>query len=258
MSPAGAAAPGGESAGAREDSGGWPFGVSRTPTMTIGSALSILQREFPAVRVSKIRFLEDQGLVSPHRTPSGYRTYSQADVERLRFCLAAQRDSFLPWKVVRERLSELDQGGPDVPAPGARVVTEDGDLLTSATPSRMTAEQVAERAGCDEPTVDALTRGGLLRRDAGGKYPPVAVEIATLAGQLAEHGIDQRHLRAVRNAADRQVDLIEQIVAPVRSQRSGPSASGARARSHALGSELAKTFTALHTALLQAAVDRME
>ena len=257
MSPTGAAARGEQPSGDEEESG-WPFGVSRTPTMTIGSALSILQREFPAVRVSKIRFLEDQGLVSPHRTPSGYRTYSQADVERLRFCLAAQRDSFLPWKVVRERLAELDAGGPDVPAPGARVVTEDGDLVTTETPSRLTADQVAERAGCDAPTVDALTRGGLLSTDAGGKYPPVAVEIAALAGQLAEHGIDHRHLRTVRNAADRQVDLIEQIVAPVRSQRSGPSASGARARSHALASELAKTFTALHTALLRSAVDRLE
>src|SRR5699024_7751095 len=146
----------------------------------------------------------------------------------------------------------------DVPAPGARVVTEDGDLLAPAAPSRLTAEQVAERSGCDASTVDALTRGGLLRPDAGGKYPPVAEELAVLAAHPAEHGIDQRRLRAVRNAADRQVDLSEQIVAPVRSQRSGPSASGARARSHALGSELAKTFTALHTALLQAAVDRME
>lgn len=257
MTPAGAAARGEQPSGDADDAA-WPFGVSRTPTMTIGSALSILQREFPAVRVSKIRFLEDQGLVSPHRTPSGYRTYSQADVERLRFCLAAQRDSFLPWKVVRERLAELDQGGPDVPAPGARVVTEDGDLVATDAPSRLTAGQVAERAGCEGETVDALTRGGLLSTDAGGKYPPVAVEIATLAVQLAEHGVDQRHLRTVRNAADRQVDLIEQIVAPVRSQRSGPSASGARARSHALASELAKTFTALHTALLRSAVDRLE
>lgn len=256
MSPAGAAAPGEEPTEGND--GGWPFGVSRTPTMTIGSALSILQREFPAVRVSKIRFLEDQGLVRPHRTPSGYRTYSLADVERLRFCLAAQRDSFLPWKVVRERLTELDRGGPQVPPPGARVVTEDGELLTPTSPSRLTADQLAEQSGCDAATVDALTRGGLLRTDAGGKYPPVAVEIATLAGQLAEHGIDQRHLRAVRNAADRQVDLIEQIVAPVRSQRSGPSASGARARSHALASELAKTFIALHTALLRASIDRLE
>ena len=255
MSPAGAAARGAEPTGDQEE-GGWPFGVSRTPTMTIGSALTILQREFPAVRVSKIRFLEDQGLVSPHRTPSGYRTYSQADVERLRFCLAAQRDSFLPWKVVRERLAELDQGGPDVPAPGARVVTEDGDLVVTDAPARLTATQVAERAGCDAATVDALTRGGLLPMDAGEKYPPIAVEIAILAGQLAEHGIDHRHLRTVRNAADRQVDLIEQIV--VRSQRSGPSASGARARSHAQASELAKTFTALHTALLRSAVDRLE
>lgn len=226
--------------------------------MTIGSALTILQREFPAVRVSKIRFLEDQGLVSPHRSPSGYRTYSQADVERLRFCLAAQRDSFLPWKVVRERLAELDAGGPDVPAPGARVVSEDGELIAGSSPTRLTGEQVAERAGCGADLVRTLTGAGLLSQDAGGKYPAVAVEIVSLAAQLGEHGIEQRHLRSIRNGADRQLDLIEQIVAPLRSQRSGPSASGARARSHALASELAKTFTALHTALLRSTIDRME
>ena len=130
--------------------------------------------------------------------------------------------------------------------------------IRHTVPARLTATQVAERAGCDAATVDALTRGGLLPMDAGEKYPPIAVEIAILAGQLAEHGNDPRHLRTLRNAADRQVDLIEEIVAPVRSQRSGPSASGARARSHAQASELAKTFTALHTALLRSAVDRLE
>jgi len=236
----------------------WPFGVSRTPTMTIGSALAILQREFPAVRVSKIRFLEEQGLVSPQRTPAGYRAYSQADVERLRFCLAAQRDSFLPWKVVRERLAELDAGEQDVPVPGARVVTADGEFIVEESPSRLSSSQVAERAECEEALVKKLTAAGLLMPDSGGKYTPAAIEITQLAHQLADHGIDERHLRSVRNGAERQLDLIEQIVAPLRSQRSGPSASGARARSHALASDLAKTFTALHTALLRAHIDRLE
>src|SRR5690625_5698820 len=93
------------------------------PTMSIGAALGILQREFPAASVSKMRFLEDQGLVSPRRTASGYRSYSQADIERLRFALAAQRDSFLPLKVIRERLEELDRQGAGAPSTGARVVT---------------------------------------------------------------------------------------------------------------------------------------
>lgn len=236
----------------------WPFGVSRTPTMTIGSALTILQREFPAVRVSKIRFLEEQGLVSPQRTPSGYRAYSQANVERLRFCLAAQRDSFLPWKVVRERLAELDAGRQDVPVPGARVVTADGEFIVEEPPTRLTTQQVADRAECEISVVQTLTTAGLLMPDSAGKYSATAVEVTQLANQLADHGIDERHLRSVRNGAERQLDLIEQIVAPLRSQRSGPSASGARARSHALASDLAKTFTALHTALLRSHIDRME
>ncbi len=242
-----------------EDAPSWPFGVSRTPTMNISGALSVLKREFPAISVSKVRFLEDQGLVSPHRTPSGYRRYSLADVERLRFALAAQRDSFLPWKVIRERLADLDAGGADVPAPGARVVTEDGDLVADPAPhGRLTAEQVAEQAGCSVDRIAALTATGLLVADAAGKYPGGAVEIVRLADELAAHGIDDRHLRTLRSAAERQLDLVEQIVAPVRSQRTGPSASGSRAKSHAMATELARTMTSLHTALLGAGVDRME
>src|SRR5699024_5428887 len=130
--------------------------------MSIGSALGILQREFPTASVSKIRFLEDQGLVSPRRTPSGYRSYSQADVERLRFVLAAQRDSFLPLKVIRERLAELDAGAAPAPPPGARVVTEDGDLVVTAAPGRYTAEQLAEASRCTVDQIESLVHAGVL------------------------------------------------------------------------------------------------
>src|SRR5699024_12836227 len=116
----------------------------------------------------------------------------------------------------------------------------------------------AERLRCLASLVGSFTAAGLLMPAPGGTYPPAAIEITQLAHQLADHGIDERHLRSVRNGAERQLDLIEQIVAPLRSQRSGPSASGARARSHALASDLAKTFTALHTALLRAHIDRLE
>ncbi|UFU04509.1 MerR family transcriptional regulator [Ruania suaedae] len=249
------------SSAAREqaDAPAWPFGVSRTPTMNISGALSVLKREFPAISVSKVRFLEDQGLVCPHRTPSGYRRYSLADVERLRFALAAQRDSFLPWKVIRERLAELDAGGADPPAPGARVISEDGEILADPSPpGRLTADQVARAAGCDPERVASLTSTGLLVADAAGKFPARSVEIVRFADELAAHGIDDRHLRALRSAADRQLDLVEQIVAPVRSQRTGPSASGSRAKAHAMATELTATMTSLHTALLGAGVDRME
>lgn len=245
------------SAFAGEEGERWPPGVSRTPTMSIGAALSILQREFPTVSVSKIRFLEEQGLVAPHRTPAGYRTYSQADVERLRFALAAQRDSFLPLKVIRERLDELDAGATGIPAPGARVVSEDGELTGATNRSRLTAEQLAEAAGCDVTAVEALTSAGLIAVDAGNKYQASAVEIVRLAAQLAEHGIDGRHLRTLRSAAERQLDLIDQIVAPVRSHRTGPSSAASRAKAHSLASDLSETFSRLHTALVRAGIDRL-
>lgn len=239
------------------DGESWPPGVSRVPTMSIGSALGILQREFPAASVSKIRFLEDQGLVSPRRTPSGYRSYSQSDVERLRFVLAAQRDSFLPLKVIRDRLAELDAGIAAVPAPGARMVTEDGDLVVASGPTRYTSAQLADASGRTEAEIESLVNAGVLVADAGGKFPGALVPVARLAGELAEHGIDERHLRAIRTAAERQVDLIEQVIAPVRSVRSGPSSAGARARAESMAADLAETLAQVHTAILRAGADRL-
>ncbi|HLS26305.1 MAG TPA: MerR family transcriptional regulator [Beutenbergiaceae bacterium] len=236
---------------------GWPPGVSRMPTMSIGAALGILQREFPAASVSKIRFLEDQGLVSPRRTPSGYRSYSQADVERLRFVLAAQRDSFLPLKVIRERLAELDAGNAAVPAPGARVVSEDGELVVAPGAGRFSLEEVAEASGQPVAQIEALVQAGVLVPDAGGKFPGALVPVAKLAAELGAHGIDARHLRAIRTAADRQVDLIEQVIAPVASVRSGPSSVGARAKAQTMAAELAGTLAELHTALVRAGTDRL-
>ena len=108
----------------------WPAGVSRTPSMNIGAVLGILKQEFPAVSISKVRFLEEQGIVSPQRTPSGYRRFSQADVERLRFALAAQRDSFMPLRVIKDRLEELDSGASQG-APVAFEESSSGNTIVS-------------------------------------------------------------------------------------------------------------------------------
>src|SRR5690625_7627311 len=109
--------------------------------MSIGTVLSLLQPEFPAVRISKLRFLEEQGLVSPRRSGSGYRMYSQADVERLRYALTAQRDSFLPLRVIRDQLEDLDAGRPVASAPGTRVVARDGELVRPRPSARVRAEE---------------------------------------------------------------------------------------------------------------------
>ncbi|HHW82394.1 MAG TPA: MerR family transcriptional regulator, partial [Actinomycetales bacterium] len=115
--------------------------------MTIGSVLSILKAEFPAVTVSKLRFLEDQGLVTPSRTGSGYRKYSQADVERLRYTLTQQRDHFLPLRVIRENLEDLDAGRTVEVSRPARMVAIDGNLVAPARGARVTARELAELTG---------------------------------------------------------------------------------------------------------------
>lgn len=234
----------------------WPFGVSRTPAMSIGGALSVLQQEFPAVSVSKVRFLEEQGIVAPHRTPSGYRTYSQADIERLRFALAAQRDSYLPLAKIRDRLAELDRGAEGVPAPGARVVTEDGELTGVVTGSRSTLAQLADEVGISQEQVRGFEGAGLVTADAGGKYAPGSAQVLRHAAALAAHGIDVRHLRALRGAADRQIDLIDQILAPMRTHPASRSNSSL-AQAHALAQDLVEELSRLHSALLRAGVDRL-
>lgn len=231
----------------------WPQGVSHTPTMSIGAALAQLTPEFPAVRISKIRFLEEQGIVSPHRTASGYRSYSQADVERLRFALAAQRDSFLPLKIIRERLEELDQQGTGAPSVGARVVTEDGELTAAATKSAMTMAQLAGACAISEEKLRTYLDEGLIRPDYSGRFSDANIKIVELVEHLVEEGIDARHIKALRNASERQLELIRQVTAPVRSRKKSSSAAAAAARSR----ELAQKFSELYDSLLADGINRL-
>jgi DNA-binding transcriptional MerR regulator len=237
-------------AGGREP---WPQGVSRVPSMNIGAVLGILKQEFPAVTVSKVRFLEDQGLVSPQRTPSGYRRFSQADVERLRFALAAQRDSFMPLRIIRERLAALDAGVGESVAPPARVVTSDGESVGTRLPARLRSTELADVTGVSVDEIATLTGAGIINQDSGGRYDSSAVQIVAVAGALHQLGIDARHLRSLRSAADRQVDLVAQLTAPVRAHGSG----GNREQARAMAQEIGVLCGELHTALLRAGVERL-
>ncbi|WP_043349429.1 MerR family transcriptional regulator [Beutenbergia cavernae] len=233
----------------------WPRGVSRNPTMNIGAVLAVLKREFPAVSHSKLRFLEDQGLVAPRRTPAGYRVFCQADVERLRFALAAQRDSFLPLRVIRERLAELDSGAES--APEARLASADGELTGALPRGRLHAAELAELTGVTVERVGELASAGLISADAAGRYPSAAVAIVQLAQDLGTHGIDTRHLRLMRAAADRQVDVVAQIVAPLRGHGNAQSAAVSRERATAVAGDLTELLSRLHGALVRAGVERL-
>jgi DNA-binding transcriptional MerR regulator len=208
--------------------------------LSIGAVLGRLREEFPDVTISKIRFLEAEGLVRPARTASGYRQFTAADVERLRFVLAAQRDRYLPLKVIKEQLDAAD------PARVLRAVPADG-LPTAADfveqpIRRMTREELLESSGIDAALLAELEEYGLVKPGTAGLYDTVSAQIAATAKALAGFGIEPRHLRGFRAAADREVGLVEQIVAPLRSD--GQVDQTVR--------ELAALSVGLHTLLVKA------
>jgi DNA-binding transcriptional MerR regulator len=226
--------------------------------MTIGEVLGHLSAEFPDITISKIRFLESEGLIEPERSPAGYRKFAPADVERLRFILAAQRDHYLPLRVIKER---LETAGGETPPPletrrrdRPRGLVATDSVYEDAPDVRLTRRQLADAAGVDGEVLDELEEFGLVRR-SGGRYDREALTIARAAAELRSFGFEARHLRAVKAAADREVGLIEAAVAPAMRQRS----PGAHARAAETAREIASLSLKLHAALvstgLRAAVD---
>ena len=224
--------------------------------LSISAVLAQLRAEFPDISHSKIRFLEGEGLIEPARAPSGYRRFDASDVQRLRFILTAQRDQYLPLRVIKERLgrgdpagpAEADAGAPDarpagpgVPGPRAPGPRGPGPLLTR--------RELLDRAGITEPQLTELESFGLLRK-AGRLYGPDALEVAATAAALGGYGVQPRHLRAIQATVDRETALIEGVVAPILKQR-GP---GAREQAGQTAGELAALAVRLHQALIEGAL----
>ncbi|WP_151772042.1 transcriptional regulator FtsR [Streptomyces abyssomicinicus] len=239
--------------------------------MSIGTVLSLLRDEFPEVTISKIRFLESEGLVEPRRTPSGYRKFSAGDVERLARVLRMQRDGYLPLKVIRERLDVLEGVRPGQDAvggePGPTGESEDGfsgpagaddpaqDLVPEseadgATAVRVGRDELLAAAGSGEEQLEAWEAFGLIEPLPEGGYDAAAVTVATLLGEMARFGIEPRHLRAMKTAADRDAGLVDQVVAPLKRHPNPDTREHARVRTR----ELAGLTTRLHSALLQTAL----
>jgi DNA-binding transcriptional MerR regulator len=222
----------------------------RTPRLTIGEVLAVLRDDFPDVTISKIRYLESEDLVHPQRTPSGYRKFSGADVSRLRYVLAAQRDQYLPLRVIKEHLEALDRGEPLPPGAGGPTAVPPpaaGDGDETAVPP-MSTDQFARAAGLEPDQLADCVQFGLLATDADGRHPASDLPIARAAAGLARHGIEPRHLRVYRSGVEREAGLVEQLVAPVLRARS----EEARARATEKLRELAALSAQLHTALLEA------
>jgi DNA-binding transcriptional MerR regulator len=274
--------------------------------LSIGEVLSMLQPEFPDVTISKIRFLESQGLLDPERTPSGYRKFYDADLARLRWILTQQRDHFLPLKVIKERLAADPTGGeplegsetePDAeavvidearapvaaPAPAAAVVQPPGDDATiepppvapvdraalaealdrraaqrqvlDAGPSDATfsTTELAAAAGLADRDVEQLASFGLIEGRTIGReviFDGDALVVARLAAAFREHGLEARHLRMFKVAAEKEAGLYQQLVAPIARLRDAES----RARVNQRVGELADLGQAMQAALLRHAV----
>jgi DNA-binding transcriptional MerR regulator len=227
---------------------------------SIGQALAELTAEFPDedIKESKLRFLEAEGLVEPERTPSGYRKYSTQDMERLRYIIRAQREHYLPLKVIKEHLEAMDRGleppaqngGPTVPAGVLGEGSAAAELLRSDRGDvRISRRELVKTAEITEELLDQLETYGLVHTRAGSRqhYDADALVVARTAGALAAFGIEPRHLRAFKTAADREIGLVEQVVTPLRRSRE----EGAEGRAAQAIDEIAALSLRLHATLVR-------
>ena len=227
--------------------------------LNIGEVLDRLRPDFPGVTIPKIRFLEDKGLVKPERTPSGYRKFSTDDIERLRYVLRMQRDHYLPLRVIGEHLDAIDRGLAPPPiepvVPTVPTVALAADGLPSAESFgrrdqvRLSRKELLKIAEISEDLLAQLEQFGLVTPRTGtGHFDTDALVIAKTARELAEFGFEPRHLRAFKTSADREVGLVEQVVAPHKRGRD----TAAQARAEETVNEIAALSVRLHATLVKA------
>jgi len=221
--------------------------------LSIGDVLQALRDDFPDVSISKIRFLESEQLVTPVRTSSGYRKFSQADVERLRYILQAQRERYLPLRVIREELDAIDRGLQPTTSqvrtlrvPRALVAAPDGEG-DHATTVKLTREELLRESGLSDSVLSTIEQYGLVAAQVSGHYDIHALRVCACAFELTEFGIEPRHLRQFKVAADREVGLVSAAVAPYLKRTDAES----RPRAHDMAREVASLVLRLHSSLLQ-------
>ncbi|HEU4978713.1 MAG TPA: MerR family transcriptional regulator [Solirubrobacteraceae bacterium] len=191
----------------------------REKAMTIGAVCKALEQEFPDISISKIRYLEDQKLLAPRRTPGGYRLYTHSDVQRLRTILRLQRDEFLPLRVIRQELAS-GRAEPDVVAPpdGARGGTRRRPSVTAPSSGALfSLEEVVDETRADPRMVAELEEFGVIKGETRGGvkyYDETERDIVRAATELARYGVGGRNLRVFRTSADREAALLQQILAP--------------------------------------------
>jgi DNA-binding transcriptional MerR regulator len=226
--------------------------------LSIGEVLEAIRGDFPDVSISKIRFLENEGLIAPARTGSGYRKFYEDDVARLRYILSLQRDHFLPLRVIREKLSEREANGSrEASAPlsspaGGRA----SEAAASSTPPEeeflpLEREELRRRAGVTESQLADLEEFGMLGRPADGSYDATDLALVEAAAGLFAYGVQARHLTMFKQSAERETALLSQLVAPLAAKRD----PHARAEAERMLERMADLTRRLRAALLQHGLD---
>lgn len=237
------------------------MGVPARAYLSIGEVLSKLRSDFPDITISKIRFLESEGLIEPQRTPSGYRKFTAVDLDRLRYVLLAQRDQYLPLRVIKENLDALDRGlqpaavSGGLAGPRPSLATIDGQISPASfietSDMRLSREELLNASGITDDQLMELESYGLITI-RGRHYDSDALSVAKAVSEMAGFGIEPRHLRSFKSAADREIGLIEQVITPLTRQKSADS----KARAQEVQKEIASLSVRLHAALVRAGLNR--
>jgi len=229
--------------------------------LSIGEVLSKLRGDFPDITISKIRFLESEGLIEPQRTPSGYRKFTASDLDRLRYVLLLQRDQYLPLRVIKENLEALDRGlepaaNGGVASPRPALASVDGDSspesFVHTSDMRLSREELLKASGLTEEQLVELESYAMISI-RGRHYDSDALAVAKAVTEMASFGIESRHLRSFRSAADREIGLIEQVITPLTRQKSAES----KARAEEVQREIASLSIRLHAALVRGGLHRL-
>jgi DNA-binding transcriptional MerR regulator len=228
--------------------------------LSIGEVLTKLRSDFADITISKIRFLESEGLIDPQRTPSGYRKFTGTDLERLRYVLLAQRDQYLPLRVIKENLDALDRGLQPAATSGSvatpRLATVDGEMAPAAfgesSEMRLSRDELLKSSGLTEGALVELESFGLIA-PRGRHYDGDALSVARAVTEMGTFGIEPRHLRSFKSAADREIGLIEQVITPLNRQKNTES----KARAQEVQKEIASLSIRLHASLVRGGLNRL-
>jgi DNA-binding transcriptional MerR regulator len=217
--------------------------TDQTP-LTIGEVINLLRDDFPDVSVSKVRFLESQGLLAPGRSEGGYRLFDAADIERIQYILRQQRDHFLPLKVIKSKLTLWDRGeeplDPEPPRSARSFLDEPGDPVTRA--------EVLRKSGLTAEQFASLLEHALIAPEPHDRdlFSPRTVTVATEARQLFAQGLESRHLRAIRHAAEREAEALAQLTVGLLRMRNHE----ARQQAETILGSAGESMSVIHRALL--------